>query len=50
VEAVEADEMVLIVAVAVVAIAAVSEGAVADLATDKGTLRDTLYTLPPIRK
>jgi hypothetical protein len=42
--------VVLIVAVAAVAIAAVLEEAGADLATDKGTLRDTLYTLLLIQK
>lgn len=42
--------LIVAVAVAVVAIAAVLEAAVADLATDKGTLRDTLYMLPLIQK
>ena len=42
--------MVLIVAVAAVANAAVLEAAEAVLATDKGTLSETLYTLPLIRK
>jgi hypothetical protein len=42
--------LIVAVAVAVVAIAAVLEGAVADLAIDKGTLRDILYMLPLIQK
>jgi hypothetical protein len=46
----KADKVVLIVAVAAVAIAAVLNAAGADLATEKATLRDTVYTLLLIQK